>query len=85
MERTANLWIGLRQKQDENTKQFTWVGETPVMYTNWRSGQPDRSITKVGLVIIPCDTALVVKSLIECQYRECDNQSYIHWSVIWSE
>ena len=24
-----------------------------------------------------CDTALVVKSLMERQYRECDNQSHI--------
>ncbi|PIO72369.1 hypothetical protein TELCIR_05710 [Teladorsagia circumcincta] len=41
--RDGIAWIGLRQANYPQSKEWTWTDGTPVDYTNWKSGQPDNA------------------------------------------
>jgi len=43
-----NLWIGLNDI--EQPSNFTWASDAPVIYTNWRSDQPDNEWSYVAIM-----------------------------------
>ncbi|KAK6053722.1 lectin C-type domain protein [Cooperia oncophora] len=41
-----NTWIGLRQKDYPNSKEWTWTDGSPVDYVRWANMQPDNGSEK---------------------------------------